>query len=173
MDEFPVILEDVDESGGDVIIYSKPSYAGIKIDGKDTHLLTPQRFRAKAGEREITVWKRGYHPTRKKVEVLPGRIVEEHFILCPATIPIETRKNFKDGAVTYVGVIHVTSTPSKANIFVDGVFIGKVTPEKLALPVDPEPYNISVSKPGYPTVGMNIINTERDQEIHLTLKEMH
>ena len=158
----------VGQDYGEIVITSRPAGAQIYTETGATGMLTPQRFRAAPGDRVFTLKKPGYLDTRIKVTVIKNRLVEQTGLMVLRTLPLTNRAGYVNGAIEQASEIYITSTPPQATISIDGQIIGKNTPERLALPLDPNPYTIVLSKVGHDdTPTATIVNQDFMQEAHL------
>lgn len=102
------------EKTGKIYVTSNPVGAQIWLDGTNTNKVTPDTIVAKEGSREITLKKSGYLDSKFTVNVTAN------LTSVPSTV-----------SLTNLGKISVQSTPSGAQVWLNGVNTGKVTPETL------------------------------------------
>jgi uncharacterized repeat protein (TIGR01451 family) len=120
---------------GSIAVTSTPAGAGISLDGADTGEVTPFTLESvAAGTHTIDVSLPGYIPGSQSVSVTTGSTVKVDFQL--VLIPPQT------------GSISVTSSPAGADIRLDGVSTGKITPAILDS-VPPGDHTVAVSLAGY------------------------
>ncbi|HWY21461.1 MAG TPA: PEGA domain-containing protein [Candidatus Acidoferrum sp.] len=117
---------------GLMAIDSTPQGAQVQIDGKtDPSWITPFTLSGLAvGQHTVTVSKAGYSPDSRTVDVTSGAksFVTTHLAQLVATLS-------------------VSSSPSGANIFVDGKNSGKLTPAQV--PVDQGQHVVLIRKSGF------------------------
>ncbi len=133
-----------DATFGTLRLSSVPSQAEIWIDGKNTELLTPETFK-QLEEREYNIELRRLDTKTDEWEIYSfttqitaGR-VKEIRVRIPPTITTDEEEKAK--AVT--GTISLKSTPTSAEIWIDGVDTGKLTPETLK-DIEPGKYKITL-----------------------------
>ncbi len=98
------------QATGAIYVTSSPPGASATVDGSASQL-TPATFSAViAGDHTVQVAKSGFQTTSKTVTVLPGQTTAVDFSLAP--IPV-------------TGSLQMTSFPSGADIYIDGVFKGE------------------------------------------------
>jgi uncharacterized repeat protein (TIGR01451 family) len=120
---------------GSISVTSTPPGAGIVLDGADSGEVTPFTLdNVAAGTHTIDVSLPGYSPGSQSVTVITGSTVKVDFQLI--LIPPQT------------GSISVTSSPAGADIRLDGINTGKITPAILDS-VAPGDHTVAVSLPGY------------------------
>ena len=98
------------QATGAIYVTSSPPGATATVDGSASQF-TPTTFSAvTAGDHNVQIAKSGFQTTSKTVNVLPGQTTAVDFSLAP--IPV-------------TGSLQLTSYPSGADIYVDGVFKGE------------------------------------------------
>ncbi|RCV64226.1 CASH domain-dontaining protein [Methanophagales archaeon] len=115
---------------GVLTVTSTPSGAAITIDGTSIGETTPHTRPMVPGAYTIKLTLDGYHDWKQRVQVMSGetRYVQATMTLSP---PID-------------GVLSVTSTPSCADIAIDGAPIGETTPHSMSM------------MPGYHTIELTL-----------------
>lgn len=117
---------------GQMAIDSTPQGAQVQIDGRtDASWVTPVTLSGLApGQHSITVSKAGFASDSRTIDITSGSksFVQTHLSQLVATLS-------------------VTSTPSGANVYVDGKDIGKLTPAQV--PVEKGQHIVLVRKSGY------------------------
>jgi len=125
-----------------LIIMSSPSYAKIFINDEEIVKLTKETVELPVGDYTIRLEKADYESWERLVSVKEGEFKEIRAelvkvpVVLPPVVPLPTEQG-----------IYLTSSPSKANIFVDDEDTLKLTSEKLPLEVGS--YKIRVEKEGY------------------------
>ena len=113
---------------GKVKVYSKPTYCKIYIDGVDTGKIAIETFDLEVGTYIVGCSKEGYRAETQTVEIKEGETIEVRFELTatglgdeekPPTPPTEEPPEFK---------IEITSSPSNAKLYIDGVYTHHLTP---------------------------------------------
>ena len=115
---------------GELAISSVPAGATVEIDGRPSGKTPLSLDSLKPGAYKITVSKSGYTPEARRIEVVGGNRTSLDVKLIPSQ-----------------GFLTVTSTPQGANILINGVDTGKVSPAEFVL--DPAVQNIVVRKEGF------------------------
>jgi hypothetical protein len=115
---------------GDLAISSVPAGATVDIDGRPSGRTPLSLDSVKPGAYKITVSKSGYASETRRIEVGAGSHASLDVKLTPSQ-----------------GFLTVTSTPQGANILINGVDTGKVSPAEFTL--DPSAQSIVVRKEGY------------------------
>jgi formylglycine-generating enzyme required for sulfatase activity len=115
-----------------VTLATQPAGATVLIDGVSAGV-TPLEMQLTAGEREIEVRLSGYNAWTDKVLVSAG---------VPVALP-DVRLTQADGRV------EIVSTPSEANVSIDGEFRGR-TPLNIRLSPG-RAHRLTLTKPGYET----------------------
>lgn len=117
---------------GELRITSNPAGAQVEIDGRmlatwSTPFTTPP---LRAGRHTLVVTLDGYKPITQKIEVAANHKT-------PVDFSLEQLK----------ATLAVASDPPGANIIVDGILTGQVTPAQIT--VDPGQHKVAVRKQGY------------------------
>lgn len=120
----------VDENGT-IYVESTPTGAEIWLDGVNTNEVTPGTVTASPGSHTVTLKKDGYDDIDITVSVTAG----EQFTLTSGT------------TLSQLGSLNISSEPSGATIWLDGVNTGEVTPHTFAL-VD-DNYTITLQYENY------------------------
>ena len=119
-------------ASGQMVVDSTPTGAQVQLDGKtDASWITPFILSGvTVGQHSVTVSKAGYSSDSRTVEIVSGNklSVVSHLALLTATLA-------------------VSSTPTGANIYVDGKDSGKLTPAQVS--VDKGQHVILVRKSGF------------------------
>ena len=98
------------QATGAIYVTSSPPGATVTVDGSASQF-TPATFSAvTAGDHNVQIAKSGFQTTSKTVNVLPGQTTAVDFSLAPIAV---------------TGSLQLTSFPSGADIYVDGVFKGE------------------------------------------------
>ncbi|MGA2917879.1 beta strand repeat-containing protein [Methanoregula sp.] len=119
---------------GSISVTSTPAGASISIDGTDTGKVTPFTVDTLApGDHVVAVSLTGYTPDSQTVTVTAGSTADADFQLV---------------AIPTTGSISVTSTPSGAEVTIDGTDTGKVTPFT-ADSLTPGTHTVAISLTGY------------------------
>lgn len=117
---------------GQMVVDSTPEGAQIQIDGKtDVSWVTPVTLSGVApGKHSVTVNKSGYAPDSRTIEISSGgkSFVQTRLAQLAATLT-------------------VSSTPSGANVYIDGKNTGRVTPAQV--PVEKGRHAVLVRKSGF------------------------
>jgi hypothetical protein len=87
------------------------------------------------------------------------------FSKAPKTLP--QLQQFASGTQ---GTVRLTSTPSRAGIWVNDIYIRKLTPEDLVLDIGS--YEIGITKPGYESQEINVTVKPGVQEIDVQLRQL-
>ena len=120
---------------GSISVTSDPAGADIYIDGIGTGLVTPFTLSdVTPGSHVVKVSLAGYMDAEQEVIVIAGSSKIAQFTLVP---------------ISQTGSIAVTSTPSGAEIWIDGKDTGKVTP--YTFDKAPGDYDVYVTLNGYQT----------------------
>jgi parallel beta-helix repeat protein len=131
---------------GFLTVTSTPSGAAITIDGTHIGETTPHTRPMMPGAYTIKLTLDGYQDWKQRVQVMSGetRYVQATLTLSP---PID-------------GVLSVTSTPSGADIAIDGAPIGETTPHSMS--IMPGYHTIELSLEGYQdwTEGVQVTSDE-------------
>jgi formylglycine-generating enzyme required for sulfatase activity len=120
----------LDPAWADVSISSQPAGADILVDG-ETAGQTPATVEILQGEHAVALRLNGYADWTQTLSVSPG----ERLTLDPVAL------------VPAAGVISVTSSPSGANVNLDGEFAGQ-TPLEIEISPDRE-HRLTLSRAGY------------------------
>jgi hypothetical protein len=129
---------------GSISVTSTPSGAEISLDGTDTGNVTPTTLNNLAlGSHIVNVSLSGYTPASQTVTVTAGSTVDASFTLV---------------AVPQTGSISVTSTPSGAEISLDGTDTGNVTPTILNN-LAPGSHIVNVTLSGYTPASQTVTVT--------------
>jgi len=118
---------------GKIKITSKPSYCKIYVDSKDTGTLTTQTLDLIEGTYVIGVAKEGYRAQSKVATVEKDKTIEEHFELTASglgeevTVPAFTEE-IKPPTEKAAFKIYITSKPTGAKLYIDGVYTKHRTP---------------------------------------------
>lgn len=144
----------LDPAWANVSITTSPAGAEVLVDGEPAGT-TPGIVEILQGEREVTLRLAGYADWTTSVEAEAGIAQEwEPIALTPAA-----------------GVVRITSTPTGANVNLDGEFAGQ-TPLELELSPD-EAHRISLSRAGYQRLTRTLQLAAGEQsEQALTLKPL-
>jgi len=109
---------------GKIKIYSKPAYASIWVDGKDTGKITIETLELPVGKHEITIKKPGYLDYTEVVEIKEGELIERRYELEPA--PVGAAPGAAPGAEKFT--IYIDSVPTRARLYIDGIYTHHLTP---------------------------------------------
>ncbi|MGB3458852.1 MAG: PEGA domain-containing protein [Halobacteriota archaeon] len=118
---------------GFLSVTSTPSGADITIDGRPIGEKTPHSMPLMPGSHTIKLTLAGYQDWTERVQVTGGSTINVHATLIPTP--------------TITGFLSVTSSPSGADIIIDGRSIGEKTPH--SVPIDPGPHTIKLTLAGY------------------------
>jgi len=112
------------EKTGEIKIYTKPAYASIWIDDKDTGKIAIETFELPAGKHKITIKKPGYidHVALETIET--GKTIEKRYELKKAGLGEEEAREEPAEAFT----IYMDSEPTRAKIYIDNVYTHHLTP---------------------------------------------
>ncbi len=135
---------------GSISVTSSPSGAKIFLDNVDTTQVTPFTLNnVPYGNHDVSVTKDGYvTPPTKVIAVVDKGIVTADFAL--SLIPPDT------------GSISVTSTPAGAEIFINTVDTGEVTPHTFN-GQNVGNYDVNVTLAGYDTTASKSVTVVKDQ----------
>ena len=131
---------------GSIYVTSTPSGANLYLDG-DYLGTTPKTINeASVGNHALNLTKSGYHPYTTSVNVVAGQTTNVNATL--TLIPTPTPST---------GSIYVTSTPSGANLYLDGDYLG--TTPKTIDNTSVGNHTLNVIKSGYPpyTALVNVV----------------
>ncbi|HNS30820.1 MAG TPA: PEGA domain-containing protein [Tenuifilaceae bacterium] len=136
---------------GQLKVTTIPMDAKIMLDGKE-HGTTPETIRnLLVGTYSLTLQKTGYGTVTKTITIADGKTTEVDETLIPGT------------------KVTIASTPSGANIYVDGQKHGEITPTTLIL--NPGFYNITLKKNRYLDASKTIeIREGVSQDIEMLLQ---
>jgi len=133
-------------STGSIYVTSTPSGANLYLDG-DYLGTTPKTINeTSVGNHALNLTKSGYHPYTTSVNVVAGQTTNVNATL--TLIPTPTPST---------GSIYVTSTPSGANLYLDGDYLG--TTPKTIDNTSVGNHTLNVIKSGYPpyTALVNVV----------------
>jgi hypothetical protein len=119
-----------------MMVESQPSGAKVIINGQESGD-TPYQVELPWGQYKVTVKLPQHHPAQQDVELNSAETQELNFTLLPA-----------------YGALSVTSSPSKANVFIDGDLAGK-TPLNLTRKPS-RTYNVRVERANFHTVEQQV-----------------
>jgi hypothetical protein len=119
---------------GRLVVESKPSGASIYIDGRFLGY-TPYTGDVSPGRHTITLQLPGYQPYETTINITPNKTTKIGVTLKPIT--------------SYQGAFYITSTPSNAEVYINGERKGR-TPIKIDK-LKPGRYQITIIKAGYET----------------------
>lgn len=109
------VLDPIGGDTGKIFVTSNPTGAAISIDGVSSGKVTPDTVSATAGSRSVKLTLAGYADTTFSVTVVKNSTINTGtIVLRPLT-----------------GAAFIQSTPVGAEIWVDGVNTGKVTPDTI------------------------------------------
>ncbi len=139
--EFPL-----EPAWADVTLTSEPAGAAILVDGEQIGE-TPATVEILQGDRQLLLTKPGFASHQQDLSVSAGETLSLPLVILP---PADA-------------LLSLSSTPSGANVTVDGEFRGQ-TPLELNLTPD-EPHRVSVFRPGYrrSTKVVELTAAERDE----------
>ena len=153
-----------DETYGDIIVRSDPAGALVSLDGLPTMFPTPyQYYGVKTGRHSLKITRQGYIPyTNNDVIVSSGRTNNVYVVL------LRDRD---------YGTIRVSSSVPDADVYVDGVFMGKA-PESKGQSINTDSIRISdlldgmhlvvIKKEGYDDFTSQVqTGTEKDADNHV------
>ena len=135
-----------------LIIMSKPTYAAIYINEIDTGKLTKEKIELEVGEYTITLIKEGYEDWERIIAVKEGEFKEVRAELPEIVVPEEPPE--EPPVIPPVQGLIILSAPSYAKIFIDDVDTGKLTREKVELPVGE--YTVRLEKDNYESWDMTV-----------------
>jgi PGF-pre-PGF domain-containing protein len=137
---------------GSLAVTSTPEGAAILIDGADTGEVTNTTLDEIAvGLHTVTLQKDGYVDLTAEIEITYNETASLHLDLARA-----------------IGSIAVTSTPTGAAIFLDGVDTGDVTNATLTAPAGE--HTVTVTKPGYADASATVtVEHDKTVPIHFGL----
>jgi serine/threonine protein kinase len=125
---------------GLVSVTSSPKGAALYLDERDLKLQTPASIDSiPAGDHTLEVRKEGYKPYKRNLLMEPGDSITVDASLIRVTPTID------------MGSIAIDSKPSGAQVFIDGVNTGYVTPCTID-ELSTGPHKVKISKRGYQTV---------------------
>jgi hypothetical protein len=129
---------------GSISVNSTPSGAEISLDGVDTQNITPYTLTSVTpGSHTVSVNLTGYEPATQTVSVTAGSTATADFTLA---------------AIPQTGSISVSSTPSGAEISLDGVDTQNITPYTLTS-VATGSHTVSVNLTGYEPASQSVTVT--------------
>ena len=134
-----ITLEAPTPINGILDINTTPAKASVKIDGNEVGE-TPIILNLLVGKHYVTISKSGYRSETKNITIKEG-VPEKLTINLEKASAVAQNSDTSD-----IRLKTITSSPSKADVYIDGTFIGK-TPIKYYF--GPEKKRIDISKPGY------------------------
>ena len=134
---------------GNAKISSVPPGATIYLDGNYVGISPQTVSDIATGIHPVTLKKDGYYNWESEIEIIKG-----------ATISINAQMETRD--IPYDGSINIQSTPSNAEVYLDGVFKG-YTP-LVVRELGPNNYHISLKLSGYQDWDGSIDVSENEQE---------
>ena len=138
---------------GSINITCSPSIANVKIDNEDFGD-TPLMSELLVGKHTVTISKKGYKSYTTTVNIAEGQT---------ENLTAKLEENIAPGYIS------VTSYPSGANVYIDGIYIG-TTPTKRQ--VEADSYFVTVSKAGYYSKSKEItVEGGITQPMHASLQE--
>ena len=145
---------------GLLLVDSRPSEAAVFLDDKDLELQTPAKIDSIVpGEHTIAVRKNGYQPYAQNIQITEGDTVSVSASL------IREVSNVATGSI----VVH--STPSGAQVIVDGVDTKLKTPCTLEN-LSAGRHSIKVAKAGYQTAQFaRVVKTGQTTNLSATLSK--
>ena len=136
---------------GTLFVTSKPEKTSVWINGRKTGK-TPLKEDLKTGQYKILLKRRGYEKNEKDVRVLPGETTKVAYTL--KRLP--------------PGVLHVTTEPSGATLWINGKEQGITPFERDAAP---DSYSLKLKMEGYETIeDRAIVNSNEETHLHLFLE---
>ena len=123
-------------------IVSAPSSTSIYIGEEDTGKITPEFLALGPGDYEITLKKEGYNDKIVSATIEKGKVLEKFAELVKG----EENK----------GELYITSSPSSAEVYVDGEDTHQITPALLSLTPSTTPYSITLKRAGYSNVTFDV-----------------
>ena len=125
-----------------LVIMSKPTYANIFINDIDIDKLTKETVDLPVGDYTVRLELTDYEPWERLVSVKEGEFKEirAELVRVPVVLPPPVLPPAVQG-------VYLTSSPSKAMIYIDDVDTLKLTSERLTLDVGD--YKVRVEKEGY------------------------
>jgi parallel beta-helix repeat protein len=131
--------------------------ADIAIDGRPIGEKTPHTAPLMPGHHTIKLTLSGYQDWEERAQVTGGRTTNVHATLIPTP--------------TITGFLSVTSTPSGADIIIDGRSIGEKTPH--SVPIDPGTHTIKLTLDGYQDwTGSARVTGGETTDVHVTLTQI-
>ena len=122
-------------SVGHIIVTSGEVSGSIILDNQDTNKSTPDTlFNILTGLHSVRVVREGYKSIPDSIHI---RVENDKYITAA----------FEFEQFSQIGFVRVATTPSRAQIYVDGLITGKYTPDTLQL--ETGVYEISAMKNGY------------------------
>ncbi len=163
---FPLTTQTQNPSGtgtGSLTVTSTPSQATVYVDGVYRGTTPLTLTGVSIGIHQIRVTKSGYQDYSMSISVFKGKtatltakmVIGSSTTIpttVPTTIPLTTQTQIPSGTST--GSLTVTSTPSQATVYVDGVYRG-TTPLTLT-GVSTGIHQIKVTKSGYQDYSMSV-----------------
>ncbi|NAS88761.1 hypothetical protein C4E24_03345 [ANME-1 cluster archaeon AG-394-G21] len=141
---------------GFLSVASTPSGADIAIDGRSIGEKTPNTMPIDPGPHTIKLTLAGYLDWTGSAHVTGGSTTDVHATLIPTP--------------TITGFLAVASTPSGADIAIDGRSIGEKTPN--TMPIDPGPHTIKLTLAGYlDWTGSAHVTGGSTTDVHATLSQ--
>lgn len=136
---------------GNLAVNSTPPGAEIFLDGKNTGKVTPATFPLASGEHKVEVKKSGYQEAETTTAIKSG----QNHTFAPTLVAAKAGGNpfrsirgmFGAKIPEGKGMVNFKTTPPGADIFHNGVKVGKQTPAKF--PMDPGNYKVTIRKAGY------------------------
>ena len=149
--------EEPEPSKAELLITSKPSFAGVTIDGKSTYQKTPYTAFLDEGLHTIRVELADYEPQEENIDLVWGDEKTKEFIL-NKTPPTK-------------GVLRILSDPSGAQVYINGESKFATTPYTITL--ESATYKVRLTKDGYLPDETDVIveaGVEKEHNINLILK---
>ncbi|NAT10068.1 hypothetical protein C4E22_00680 [ANME-1 cluster archaeon AG-394-G06] len=141
---------------GFLSVASTPSGADIAIDGRPIGEKTPHTAPLMPGPHTIKLTLAGYLDWTGSAHVTGGSTTDVHATLIPTP--------------TITGFLAVASTPSGADIAIDGRSIGEKTPN--TMPIDPGPHTLKLTLSGYQDWTESVqVTGGRTTNVHATLSQ--
>ena len=129
------------QPAGNISVTSTPSGAALSLDGVDTGKTTPAVLEnVTPADHTVAVSLAGYTPDSKTVTVTAGSTAQADFQLVQ---------------IPRTGSISVTSTPPGAEVSIDGVDTGNITPSTFDA-IDQGSHVIEISLAGYQTANKTV-----------------
>ena len=171
-DEYKAAAKGLIEKAGKIKIYTKPAYASIWIDDKDTKKLAIETFELPPGNYKITIKKTGYEDMTETITLEADDYIEKRYELIETSLVPPDEKPPDEIEFS----ISIDSEPTRAKLYIDNVYTHHLTPSNTKELKDvmrlltPGPHIIKITKAGMQAEKEITITSGANPDIFLTLE---